>query len=257
MAIGIIGALPQEIALLKTDLDVRSCERIAGREFTAGRLYGQDVVIALSGIGKVASACAATIMLMEYDCYSLVFVGVAGSLSKRVKVGDIVVASSLVQHDFDATPIYPTKYHLPSINRITLESDLELVSKCDRAAKIFLDTDLDVDVDPEVRAAFGITKPSVYKGLVLSGDTFIDDRMEMETLLKDVKSVLLDSEPLAVEMEGAAVAQVCMEFDVPFAIVRIISDNSDENATIDFVRFVDSVASHFSRGIVKRLFGML
>jgi adenosylhomocysteine nucleosidase len=257
MVIGILGALPQEIALLKKDLDVRFVERIAVREFTAGLLYGQDVVIALSGIGKVASACAATIMLTKYGCSSIVFVGVAGGVSKRVCVGDVVIASELVQHDFDATPLYPTKFHIPSVNRIILECDGGLTSKCVKSANEYLSGDFESEVSIDTRAVFGIDKPIVHRGLILSGDTFIDDRVEMETLLIGARSVLPDSEPLAVEMEGASVAQVCLEFGVPFAVVRVISDSSDENAIIDFVRFVDSVASRFSRGIVKRLFEIL
>ncbi len=254
MTKGILGALPQEIALLKQDLNVRAVERIGGREFFMGELYGCDVVLALSGIGKVSAACAAAVMLAKYECSSIVFVGVGGGASIRVRVGDIVVANELVQHDFDATPIYPTKFHIPSVNRVTLKCDETLIEKCALAAEMYVELDFDIEVSSETRAEFGIGKPSVYKGLVLSGDTFIDDSSEMETLLKEIESVLPDSEPLAVEMEGAAVAQVCLEFGAPFAVVRVVSDGADENAIVDFARFVDTVASRFSRGIIKRLF---
>lgn len=254
MTIGILGALPQEIALLKLDLTVRGVERIGGREFFKGELYCCDAALALSGIGKVSAASAAAIMLAKFECDSIVFVGVAGGASMRVRVGDIVVANELVQHDFDATPIYPTKFHIPSTNRIALKCDEKLTEKCALAAEQFVEFDFDRDVSAESRAEFGIANPSVHRGLVLSGDKFIDDSSEMKALLKEIAGVLPKSEPLAVEMEGAAVAQVCIEFGAPFAVVRVVSDGADENAIVDFARFVDKVASRFSRGVIKRLF---
>ena len=278
MRIGILGALPAEIKLIRRDFqfdDGSAIEdntvEIAGREFVFGRLYGQDAVLALSGIGKVAAATASTIMLTKFARDVLIFVGVAASVSRDAserhdlaaegeygetpapRVGDIVVANALLQHDFDATPIYPSKFHIPSAGGALLECDPALTTMCVEAAKAFVEEDLEAEIEPEVLTSFGIAKPHVFEGLIISGDRFIDDRAELAVIASAVTEAVPDSPPLAIEMEGAAMAQVAIEFGVPFAVVRVISDDAGENAAFDFVRFVQGVSAYYSRGIVRRL----
>ena len=270
MRIGILGALPAEINLMRRDFqfdDGATIEDntvdVAGREFVFGRLYGQDAVVALSGIGKVAAATASTIMLTKFARDMLIFVGVAGAASPSAasrasgaeapRVGDIVVANALLQYDFDATPIYPTKFHIPSAGDVLMFCDPELTMQCVEAAKSYIEDDMTLEIEPELLASFDITSPKVFEGLVMSGDRFIDDPAERAELSAAVSDVIVDAMPLAIEMEGAAMAQVAIEFGVPFAVVRVISDDAGENAAFDFARFVQGVSAYYSRGVVRRL----
>jgi adenosylhomocysteine nucleosidase len=183
------------------------------------------VVAVLSRIGKVAAATTATVLIERFGVQRIVFTGVAGGLGAGVKVGDIVVADGFLQHDLDASPIFP-KYEVPLYGTSRFATDTALSAQLVQAAR---------------RA---VPQATVHRGLVVSGDRFVCTTEESSAL----QSAL--PEALAVEMEGAAVAQVCHDYGVPFGAVRTISDRADDAAHGDFTRFIQEVASRYSAAIV-------
>lgn len=210
----------------------------AGRDFFAGHLHGQDVVAVLSRIGKVAAAATAAVLLDAFDARAVLFTGIAGGLSPRVRVGDVVVGRALLQHDLDASPIFP-RWEVPLTGRSRFEADAAWSARVARAAR-------EVFGQPcPARAAFGLSAPSLHEGLVVSGDRFVATTAESDRLRADLPDAL------AVEMEGAALAQVCHDFGRPFAVVRTISDRADDQAHLDFGRFAAEVAAPYSRDIVR------
>ena len=212
-----------------------------------GHLHGHDVVLVLSGIGKVAAATTATLLIEHFHVSHIVFTGVAGGLGENVKVGDLVVADSFLQHDLDVSPLFP-KYVVPSCKRCTFQADDELARELNQACMAVLN-DLSSSLTPETRAAFGLANPQLHQGLIISGDRFVSTTLESQKLQQDLPQAL------AVEMESAAFAQVCHDYNVPFAAVRTISDRADDDATVDFNRFLSEVASHYSASIVDEWLG--
>lgn len=230
--IAIVGAMHEELrALLAAMPDERPVRR-AGREFWVGHLEGQPVVVVLSRIGKVAAATTAALLLSEFGAGRIVFTGTAGGLAPGVNVGDVVVADALLQHDMDASPLFP-RHEVPLYGRDRFEADATLSSALAEAAQAAL-------------AELGGPAARLHRGLVVSGDRFVCDRAENEALCRRLPQAL------AVEMEGAALAQVCHDFGVPFAVLRTVSDRADDDAHVDFNRFVAEVASRYTLAIVQR-----
>ncbi len=217
----------------------------ASRDFWFGNLHGQPVVLALSKIGKVAAATTATALIERFAAQRIVFTGVAGGLGTGVRVGDIVVAQDFMQHDFDASPIFP-RYELPLYGKTLFCSDPALTAQLLTAARSALTNGRFDTAYPDAK---------VHSGLVASGDRFVSGALESAAL----RAALSASgyAVLAVEMEGAAVAQVCHDYGVPFAAVRTISDRADDSAHVDFQSFVDQVASRYARAVVQHFLGLL
>ena len=225
MTIAIVSAMHEELAAVLALMPDERRQLAGGREFWRGHLHGQDVVAVLSRIGKVAAATTATALIERFAVREIVFTGVAGGLGPGVNVGDVVVADSFLQHDLDASPIFP-KYEVPLYGTSRFESDATLTQRLAAAA---------------ARALPGVP---VHRGLVISGDRFVSTTAEARAL----QAALPDA--LAVEMEGAAIAQVCRDYGVPFAAVRTVSDRADDAAHGDFTKFVQDVASAHSAAIV-------
>jgi adenosylhomocysteine nucleosidase len=241
--LAIVSAMHQELrALLPLLQQRRSIER-AGRTFHLGELHGHAVVLALSGIGKVAAASTATLMLHSFQARALVFTGVAGGLAHRVNVGDVVVARQLLQHDLDVSPLFP-RFVVPSSDRSHFDADPGLADALAAAAQRCLDA-ADALLGAATRHTFSITHARLHRGLIVSGDRFVSSAAHSNELRE------LLPEALAVEMEGAAVAQVCADASVPFAVLRCISDRADDSAHVDFTRFIDAVASAYTAAIVN------
>ncbi len=242
----ILSALAEEqlglLALLQDPKPVRR----AGRAFWVGALHGRPVVLALSRIGKVAAATTATALIEAFAADRIVFTGVAGALGAGVNVGDLVVATHFVQHDMDASPLFP-RFEVPLYRQSLFTCDAGLTSLLFEASRHCLDTA--AHRTGQDRAC------AVHQGLIASGDSFIATAPASTALKRALQSVGM--EPLAVEMEGAAVAQVCHDYGVPFAAVRTISDRADEHAPMDFQRFVADVAGAYALRIVERLLGAL
>jgi adenosylhomocysteine nucleosidase len=252
--IAIAAALQEELGALLAAMPDERPVRLAGREFWLGHLDGQEVVVALSRVGKVAAAMTATLLVHEFGAGQAIFTGTAGGLGERVRVGDVVVASALLQHDMDASPLFP-RHEVPLYGVDRFACDTRLSDALAEAAGAVLAEALRDGGQASREAAalsaldlrpFSITAPRVHRGLVVSGDRFVaraDDGAELRHRLP---------EALAVEMEGAALAQVCHDLGVPCAVVRTISDRADNAATVDFNRFVASVASRYTLAIVRR-----
>lgn len=244
--LGIISALAEEQQGLIEVMDAVHTTTHGMRDYTSGRLWNIDVVCVLSRIGKVAAATTATLLVEKFGVTHIVFTGVAGSGSHDVAVGDIVVADTLVQHDMDARPLFP-RFEVPLTGVAFFNSHALLSDQLASAAQLFIEHDLTTAVDEGEVLEFSLTRPQLHRGLIGSGDQFIASRSQ----LAGIKEALPDL--LALEMEGGAVAQVCFELELPFAIMRSISDNANDDAATDFGRFVNSVASKYAFGVVRRL----
>ena len=239
----ILSALPEEQAGLLAQLEGARRHTVAARDFWLGRLQGKPVVLALSRIGKVSASLTASVLIGHLGVSRIVFTGVAGGLAPGVRVGDVVVAQDFIQHDLDASPLFP-RYEVPLYGRARFACEPALTSLLSAAAKQALGS----------ASAAAMELPAgarVHSGLIASGDRFISSAEESRALQSALRSA--GHEALAVEMEGAAVAQVCADYDIPFAAMRTISDRADDTAHIDFPRFVNEVASRYALAIVTQL----
>ncbi len=247
--IGILGAMAQEIDEVKALLKEKTIVNIANREFVVGKIGDVRCVVAFSKWGKVAATITATLLIQEFGVTDLFFIGTAGALADGLKVGDIVISKRLVQHDLDARPII-SRFELPLLNRVYVSSDFHLTELAGKAVSNLLERGVEYMVGEEAVKDFNLA-PKLYYGDIASGDQFINSnekRQEILGLLPDV---------LCVEMEGAAVAQVCLEFETPFTVIRTISDTADHNARIDFGKFILEVANAYSRSIVSEIMRLI
>ena len=237
--------MAEEIDEVKALWTTKTVVKIANREFVVGKINGIACVVAFSKWGKVAATITATLMVQEFGVTNLFFIGTAGALADGLKVGDIVISKRLVQHDLDARPII-SRFELPLLNRVYVDSDPELTELAGKAVSNLLNKGVENMVGEEAVNEFNLN-PKLYYGDIASGDQFvnsIEKRDEILSLLPDV---------LCVEMEGAAVAQVCLEFGTPFTVIRTISDTADHNARVDFNKFIVEVANAYSRAIVGEI----
>lgn len=241
--IAIVAAMQEELGALLAAMPDEQRVRVAGRDFWAGHLQGQPVVAVLSRIGKVAAATTATVLLERFGVRAIVFTGVAGGLAPGVRVGDVVVASRLLQHDLDASPIFP-RYEVPLTGHARFATDTAISDALATVAERLLGDPVAL-LGHQVVDDFGLHAPRLHRGLVVSGDRFIARAADSEALRHDLPDAL------ACEMEGAAVAQVCHDYRVPFAAVRTISDRADDQAHADFLRFVAAVASRYSLALIE------
>ncbi|ADU34648.1 5'-methylthioadenosine/adenosylhomocysteine nucleosidase [Variovorax paradoxus] len=240
--IAIVAAMHEELKALLAQMPDEQRVRVAGRDFWVGHLQGQPVVAVLSRIGKVAAAITATVLLERFGVRAIVFSGVAGGLAPGVNVGDVVVATELLQHDMDASPLFP-KYEVPLMGLSHFATDAAISEALAAVAEETLRDPVAL-VGQGAVDEFGLHSPKVHRGLLISGDRFVSTAAESETLRRHLPKAL------AVEMEGAAVAQVCHDYGVPFAAMRTISDRADDEAHGDFARFVAEVASRYSLALV-------
>ena len=243
--IGILGAMAQEIDEVKTLLTEKTIVKIANREFVVGKIGTVRCVVAFSKWGKVAASITATLMIQEFAVTDLFFIGTAGALAEGLKVGDVVISKRLVQHDLDARPII-SRFELPLLNRVYIDSDPDLTDLAGRAVSRLINKGVENMVGEAAVKEFNLA-PTLYFGDIASGDQFINSnekRNEILGLLPDV---------LCVEMEGAALAQVCCEFGTPFVVIRIISDSADNNAHFDFGNFIKEVANAYSTEIISEM----
>ncbi len=247
MTTAILSALPQEQAGLAVQLQDLEVVRYAARDFHFGRWHGRPVLFALSRIGKVAAATTAAALIERFGARRIVFTGLAGGLHPDVKVGDTVIGSEFLQHDMDASPLFP-RHEVPLYGRARFAADLELTAQLLAAARSLSAADV---IDPATRQRFGLGTPRIHHGLLISGDRFVSRADEAQLL----RLALPDA--LAVEMEAAAVAQVCHDHGVPFAAVRNISDRADDQAHVDFPAYLEEVAGVQARALIGALLPLL
>lgn len=240
--IGVMGAMEQEVTLLKKAMKITSEETIAERVYYSGTLADVEIVLVFSRWGKVAASSTATTLINKFDVNSIIFTGVAGAVSEELNIGDVVIGNGLYQHDMDARPFFE-QFQIPLNNNIVFKPDPKDIEKATKSSENFLST-INDHIDSNVLAKFSIFNPKVRTGVIASGDKFISDTLTHDNLKLQSENVL------AVEMEGAAVAQVCNEYNIPFTVIRTISDKANHTASIDFLSFVEEIASQYSSGIV-------
>jgi adenosylhomocysteine nucleosidase len=223
---GIIAAMESEIRDLSESLDHERTEKIAGREIHFGYLEGLPVALVLCGVGKVNAALSSTLLACHAKVNRILVTGISGGLAKGLKVGDVVIGDSFVQHDMDTRPLFPL-HEIPFEGFSAIESDPELKHLLAGAARHML-----ASARPP-----GLETAQVFEGLVISGDQFLSSN--------EARNGVLDPLPHAVcaDMESAAIAQVCRAADIPLGVVRVISDSADGSAHIDFAKFVEFSAS--------------
>ena len=220
---GIIAAMDSEIRNLTAALDHERTDKIAGREIHYGKLEGQPIAIVLCGCGKVNAAHSATLLACHSKVTRILLTGVSGGLAEGLKVGDIVIGDSFVQHDMDARPLFPL-HEIPFEGFSLIEADPELRHLLTAASCSML-------------AEKKMVEARSFEGLVVSGDQFLSS--------SEGRSRVLESLPraCAVDMESAAIAQVCKIADIPLGVMRVISDSADGSAHIDFAKFVEETAA--------------
>jgi adenosylhomocysteine nucleosidase len=233
-----MSAMTEELALLVAELKHPQAHRQGMREYTRGRLWDMPAVLAFSRWGKVAAATTATHLITHHRVDALIFTGVAGGIAAGLRQGDVVIGTDLYQHDMDARPVF-ARHEIPLLGQTAIATDLGLRAGLEAAAARFLAS----YTPPPAKSAE--PPPQLRTGAIASGDQFFASQARVDELRARLPDVL------CVEMEGAAVAQVCHEYGVPFGLVRTISDSANEAAAETFPEFVNHTARVYSHGIVR------
>ena len=249
MTLAIMSALLDEQRGLLAQLSNPQRVQRAGRTFWCGQWGRHEVVLVLTKVGKVAAATTTTALIEAFGVDRVVFTGVAGGIGAGVKVGDVVVADAFIQHDMDSSPLF-ARYEIPLYGCASLACDQQLTAMLLEASHVGL-----AGVGDHHHHEALLDAPHVHSGLIASGDRFVSSADDAAQVLAGLQAA--GFEALAVEMEGAAVAQVCRDYGVPFAAVRTISDRADDQAHVDFSAFVTQVASPYAMAIVSQFIKIL
>ena len=217
--LGIIGAMDEEVAMIKAQLTDVQVESRAAMDFYKGKLEGKEVVVVRSGIGKVNAAMCTQILADIYSVTGVVNTGIAGSLKAEIDIGDIVLSSDALQHDMDATGFGYEPGQIPRVETLAFKADEGLINLAEECCS---------RVNPDIHT---------FVGRVVTGDQFIS--------VKEKKKWLSDTfGGYCTEMEGAAIAQACYLNSIPFLIVRAISDKADDSASVDYPAFEAKAIVH-------------
>ena len=216
---GIIGAMDEEVSTLKEAMTDKKTTTIAGMEFCEGTLDGVSVVVVKCGMGKVNAGICAHTLINHFGVNRVINTGVAGSMDAKIDIGDIVVSTDAVQHDFDLTPIGYERGELDSPRLVAIPADEELRKQAVKAVE---------EKAPEVHA---------YEGRICSGDQFIASKQQKDAIVSAFGG-------LCCEMEGAAIAQTCYLNGTPYVIIRAISDKADDSEEMAYEKFKESAAAH-------------
>jgi adenosylhomocysteine nucleosidase len=228
MKVGIIGAMEQEVSILKDQINGLHTLELAGCTIYTGTINDVEVVLLQSGIGKVAAAIGASIMLDTYKPDMILNTGSAGGFDSSLNVGDVVISTEVRYHDADVTAF---GYEMGQMAQMPAAfiSDEKLISVAEKA----------IAMDPET--------PNTIKGLICTGDTFVNTEAHRTFIDKYFPNAI------AVEMEAAAIAQVCHQYKVPFVVVRAISDVADKESPMSFDEFLPLAAQHSSKMVINML----
>lgn len=226
MKYGLIGAMDEEIAYLLEKMTKRKEYTIANSLFIEGKINEKEVVLLKSGIGKVNAAMATTILMERFNPNVVINTGSAGGFSTNLSVGDIVISDEVVHHDVDATAF---NYEYGQVPRLpaTFKADASLIEE----TKQVMD---ELDLNYEI-------------GLVATGDSFMSDEEKIERVKEIFPNIL------AAEMEGAAIAQVCYQYSIPFIVIRAISDVAGKDSPVSFEQFLQKAAKNASEIILQLL----
>lgn len=246
MLTGILAPMPEEIELIIANMQVESVYESGRRKFYKGIFAGQDCVVALSRIGKVASSVTAAVMIEQFKINQLIVTGVAGAIAPHLKVGDIVVATEALQHDLDARPLWP-QFEAPLLDKAFFPCCETLVNKAMQSCQDFILNDIQSTLSKEDIDLFSLQQPKLFSGQICCGDQFIGTNEQLTRINSNLPNVL------CVEMEGGAVGQICYEYNVPYVVVRTISDSANDHAPIDFSRYIQNVAKFYTLGITKKI----
>lgn len=240
--IALVSAMHEELSAVLARMPDEHKITVAGREFWLGHWHGHEVVAVLSRIGKVAAATTTTLLIERFDVDRVLFTGTAGGLSPATQVGDVVLAREFLQHDMDASPLFP-RHEVPLSGCTRFATDSVLTQALVEAAPVALQ-ELVQHVPREQWLHIDLPAAKVHEGLIISGDRFVATAAESAALQHELPDAL------CVEMEGAAVAQVCHDYGVPLAAMRTISDRADDAAHVDFMRFIQNIACHYSAALL-------
>lgn len=246
--IGIMGAIPQEVDGIIAILQQKTATTIGNRTYYQGFLGNQKVVVVYSRIGKVAASATASALVLRFHVSEIIFIGVAGGIAPHIEVGDVVVAKDLIQYDMDVSPLRP-KYEIPLLNKTYFETDIHRSKQVIKHIEHFVSTAvLPTKIASDELKKFAIDQPKVYFGTIASGDQFFSTDVQKESLQQALPQVL------CVEMEGAAVAQICYEYAIPCSVIRTISDKANQEASFSFESFVQKISQVYGQEIIEQLF---
>jgi adenosylhomocysteine nucleosidase len=246
--LGIMTAMEEEFRLIAHAFGFATSRAIGPRSFLSATHNDLELTLVAARVGKVAAAVTASLLIHEFGVDAIVVVGVAGATDATVRIGDIVVADRLVQHDIDLKGVLGyERFDIPLLNVREMRSCDRLFGAATEAAKRAVASSSYLS---GVRT-FSKTLPQTHAGVIGSGDVFVCDPGERESLSAAI------SDLKCVEMEGAAVAQVCVEHGVPFVVTRIISDEASGHAAIDFGAFIQKAASVGSEAFVREFVSVL
>ncbi|MEH7379858.1 5'-methylthioadenosine/S-adenosylhomocysteine nucleosidase [Bacillus sp. JJ1533] len=226
MKIAIIGAMDEEVDILRGKIENRRETTVAGSVFYTGTLNGYDVILLKSGIGKVNAAISTTILLLQFKPDFVVNTGSAGGHLETLNVGDIVISSEVRHHDVDVTAFDYEYGQVPGLPA-AFKADEKLIELAEKSAE-------------------GITDIQVVTGLIATGDSFMNDPERVSFVSQKFGDLY------AVEMEAAAVAQVCHQFEVPFVVIRALSDIAGKESDVSFEQFLQTAAVNSSK-VVERM----
>lgn len=226
MIFGIIAAMSEELEILLKDMDLEDKKVKANMTFNKGKLWGKDVVAVVCGIGKVNAAICTQILASEYNVDKIINVGVAGGIGKEIYPGDIVIADNLVEHDMDTTAFGDPHGQIPRMDTFDFKCDAALVEAAKKACNSLGDI-------------------HTFVGRIVSGDVFVADIEKIQWLEKEFSA-------LSCEMEGASIAHTCYLNNIPFVVIRSISDNANNGAHMDFEKFTP-IAVKNSTALLKEM----
>lgn len=224
--IGIIGAMDEEIALLFDNMTDKKEQTIANILFIEGKIHGENVILLKSGIGKVNAAMATTIMHERYKPTHVINTGSAGGFNENLEIGDIVISTKVVHHDVDATGFDYQYGQVPGMP-LFYHADRALIDYAILALK-----ELDL---------------SFKQGLIATGDAFMDDEARVRFVKQHFSSLL------AAEMEASAIAQVCYQYNIPFVVIRALSDIAGKHSSISFEAFLEKAARNAADLIITMI----
>ncbi|MEE0884805.1 MAG: 5'-methylthioadenosine/adenosylhomocysteine nucleosidase [Faecalimonas sp.] len=227
MTIGIIGAMEEEVAVLKQEMNIEETVDYASMQFCKGTLCGKNVVIVRSGIGKVNAAICAQVLADRFEVDILINTGIAGSLDAAIDIGDMVISTDLVEHDMDATIFGDPLGQVPRMDTFSFPAEASLIEKAVAANE---------EANPDIKT---------FTGRIVSGDQFVSSAEVKEKLVKNFQAK-------CTEMEGAAIAHAAYLNKISCVIIRAISDKADNSATMDYPTFEKKAIEHSVR-LVRNL----
>ena len=227
MTIGIIGAMEEEVAVLKQEMNIEETVDYASMQFCKGTLCGKNVVIVRSGIGKVNAAICAQVLADRFEVDILINTGIAGSLDAVIDIGDMVISTDLVEHDMDATIFGDPLGQVPRLDTFSFPAEANLIEQAVAANE---------EANPDIKT---------FTGRIVSGDQFVSSAEVKEKLVKNFQAK-------CTEMEGAAIAHAAYLNKISCVIIRAISDKADNSATMDYPTFEKKAIEHSVR-LVRNL----